>query len=241
MTQRIHFISDLHLCHSKPEITEAFVERYLANLSSDVSALYILGDLFDVWVGDDDESDPIPAVRDALNRVSAAGTAIYLIVGNRDFLMGEAFSQKFQITLLPDHQVIDLFGTPTLLMHGDLLCTDDVNYQKFREVSHSAAWRDQFLSQSLDDRKTLAQNYRAESADHKGAMDEEIMDVNPNAVRDTMRQHGVTRLIHGHTHRPAVHDLTVDGQKAQRFVLAEWHAQGSVLEWTDQGYQVLTI
>lgn len=237
----IHFLSDLHLSEDRPDITQRFVNDYLGTLPDSVKAIYMLGDLFDTWVGDDDESDPIPAVRAALNRVADRGTQLFMIVGNRDFLMGEKFERDFQVKLLPDHQVIDLFGEPTLIMHGDLLCTDDEVYQQFRQVSHTEAWQTQFLSQSLSDRKTLVRSYREQSAQHKDELEESIMDVNPNTVTETMQRYGVRRLIHGHTHRPAVHDLTLDGEPAQRFVLAEWGQAGSILEWDKSGYRVRTV
>lgn len=241
MNDCVHFLSDLHLSDSKPEITEAFVDRYLRQMADRASAIYMLGDLFDTWVGDDDASDPIPQVRDALKHVESKSTQLYAIVGNRDFLMGDQFSHDFQVTLLPDHHVMDLFGVPTLLMHGDLLCTDDVTYQQFRQMSHQVAWRQQFLSQSLEARKTLVQNYRMESTQHKDSLEESIMDVNDDAVIETMKQFGVKRLIHGHTHRPAFHEFTIDDQAAERIVLAEWTNQGSVLEWTQTGPRIITV
>lgn len=241
MSTRIHFLSDLHLSEDRPDITEAFVSRYLATLPEDVSNIYLLGDLFDTWVGDDDESDPIPEVRSALSQVAARGTHLYVIVGNRDFLLGAQFAKQFQVQLLPDFQVIDLFGTQTLLMHGDLLCTDDLTYQQFRAVSHSEEWQRNFLSQSLNTRKALVKSYREESASHKSNLPESIMDVNQDKVVETMQRYGVLRMIHGHTHRPAVHDFKIGDRPAQRFVLADWGQTGSVLEWTADGYQILTI
>jgi len=241
MTKRVHFLSDLHLCAERPELTTAFVDRYLGDLPDDLESIYILGDLFDAWVGDDDDSSPRPEVRYALKETSLKGIKVSMIVGNRDFLIGSRFADYTGINLLPDYHIIDLFGTRTLLTHGDLLCTDDIEYQQFRTLSHQADWQAQFLSQPLETRKAVAQQYRMQSAEHKNQTAAAIMDVNQDTVEQIMRQFGVRRMIHGHTHRPAVHAFELDDEAAQRYVLPEWGSCGKVMEWQASGHRLLII
>ena len=224
------FISDLHLSRSRPEVTTRFL-RFLEQRARRVERLYILGDLFDAWVGDDDPSPPNPTVISALNILSQSGTSVYLQQGNPDFLIGEQFLRAAAVELLDDYTVIDLYGIPTLLMHGDLLCSDDVAYLQFRAKSHTPAWQQNVLSKPLYLRLLLARWYRFRSHFHKRNKTTEIMDVNELEVKKTMATHAVTRLIHGHTHRPGIHSLTVNNQPAQRFVLAEWHEDSTVLCW----------
>ncbi len=236
MNQDILFISDLHLSLGKPAITRRFL-NFLATRARSAQALYILGDLFDAWIGDDDNTPPNPAIRSAIQSVIGQGTPIFLQVGNRDFLLGPHFAAQTGIALLPDLAVIDLLGTPTLLMHGDLLCTDDVAYQRFRSLSRTAEWRQNVLGKPLWLRHLAARGYRLRSVWHKRKKSPDIMDVNPDTVITTMRAHNCLRLIHGHTHRPARHTFTIDQQAAERFVLADWnnHA-GEVLCWRTAGW-----
>ena len=240
MSKHVHFISDLHLSKDRPETTQRFL-AYLDSVDETVSDLYILGDLFDVWVGDDDPTPPNVVVKEALNQLTTQGTHVHFLPGNRDFLIGEAFFNTTKVLCLEDESVIDLFGTNTLLMHGDLLCTDDVEYQQFRQLTHDPDWQQEFLSKSLQDRLALAQHYRQESHLNKNKKSAEIMDVNETAVIETFKKHHVLRLIHGHTHRPHVHSNHVNGQVAERFVLAEWDTQGSILDWSESGYKVITL
>jgi UDP-2,3-diacylglucosamine hydrolase len=224
------FIADLHLDDSRPHITSLF-EHYLA--SDEVrraDALYILGDLVEAWIGDDDDA-PLPQrIARATRAVRDAGVPVYFMVGNRDFLLGEAFAERAGLSLLDDGTVHDLYGTPTLLMHGDALCTDDVAYQAVRRNVRTPEWKAQVMAMPLDARRAFAAKAREDSRAHTGTTHETIMDVNAGAVAEAMRTAGVTRLIHGHTHRPAIHSFDLDGQTAERIVLGDWYEQGSVLQ-----------
>lgn len=223
------FISDLHLDLSRPEIIATF-RRFIAKEAVHAEALYILGDLFEAWIGDD-ANDPVGhRFVAAMRPLREAGKPAFFMHGNRDFLLGERYAREAGMTLLPDPAVINLYGTPTLLMHGDSLCSDDVPYQTFRRQSRSAEWQRQFLAQSVQQRETFAQQARQDSqrytTDQANAV---IMDVNENAVLDSLRAAGVQRLIHGHTHRPARHTLSLDGQACERIVLNDWYESGGVL------------
>ena len=223
------FVSDLHLDLARPEILQAF-ERFIADEAVHADALYILGDLFEAWIGDD-AKDPVGSrFIAAMQPLREAGKPAFFMHGNRDFLLGERFAREAGMTLLPDPSVIDLYGTPTLLMHGDSLCTDDAPYQTFRRQSRSPGWQRQFLAQSVQQREAFAQKARTESqrytTDQANAV---IMDVNEGAVFDALRAAGVQRLIHGHTHRPARHTLSLDGQACERIVLNDWYESGGVL------------
>jgi UDP-2,3-diacylglucosamine hydrolase len=235
-------VSDLHLDPERPAVTALFLD-FLATRGRRADALYILGDLFEAWIGDDDDSELNQTVCRGLSRCADAGSPVFVMRGNRDFLLGKRFAQQAHCTLLDDPACIDLYGVPTLLMHGDLLCTDDAEYQEFRRMAHSASWQQELLSKTLKERRAIAVEMRRISREKTGGKPESIMDVNPGAVIDSMTAHGVTRLIHGHTHRPAVHDLAIGGVPAQRIVLGDWYEQGSVLECTPAGceLQVLDI
>ena len=232
------FISDLHLDPSRPHITDLF-ERYLA--SDEVrgaAALYILGDLVEAWIGDDDDAELPRRIASATRAVHDAGVAVYFMAGNRDFLLGESFAQRAGMTLLADGAVHDIQGTPTLLMHGDVLCTDDLAYQAVRQQVRNPAWQAQILSMPLDARRAFAAKAREDSRAHTGSTMESIMDVNADAVVTAMRDAGVMRLIHGHTHRPAIHHFELDGGKAERIVLGDWYEQGSVLRVMPAGVEL---
>ena len=237
MKQEILFISDLHISLEKPEITRRFL-AFLQDRAPKAAAVYILGDLFDAWVGDDDPTPPSNKIRRQIKQLADSGTQVYLQQGNRDFLLGNKFCQDTGVTLLDDYQVIDLLGTPTLLTHGDLLCTDDLPYQAFRVKSHSPVWQQSVLSKPLLLRLLAARWYRIRSYFHKRKKSHEIMDVNQNTVSKVMLEHNCLRLIHGHTHRPNVHNFEINGQPAQRFVLAAWSKDaGEILCWNSNGYQ----
>lgn len=232
------FISDLHLDPDRPRITDLF-EHYLASDEvRQAEALYILGDLVEAWIGDDDDAELPRRIAAATRAVHDAGVPVYFMAGNRDFLLGEAFAERAGMTLLADGTVHNIQGQPTLLMHGDVLCTDDVAYQAVRQQVRSSPWQAHVLSMPLEARRALAVKAREDSRAHTGSTMESIMDVNAEAVVDTMREAGVTRLIHGHTHRPAVHELTVDGNAAQRIVLGDWYEHGSVLKLTSDGAEL---
>lgn len=222
------FVSDLHLDGSRPHITELFL-RFLAGEARDAEALYLLGDVFEAWVGDDDPGEPGASVCAALKALAESGLPVFLMRGNRDFLYGQAMADRCGARLLPDPCVMDLHGTPTLLMHGDLLCTDDTAYQAFRRQVRDPAWQDRFLAQPLAARQAFAAQARAASREHQQGVSEAITDVAPAEVLDVMTRYGVRQLVHGHTHRPAVHALEVDGRAATRVVLGDWYEQGSVL------------
>lgn len=225
------FISDLHLSPERPAITELFL-NYIGGEARRAQALYILGDLFEVWLGDDDSQPEHQRIIAALRDLRDSGTEVYLMHGNRDFLLGEDFASASGCRLLPEACVIALGDTPTLLMHGDTLCTDDIDYQKFRQTVRNPQWQKQFLSLPFAERVRLAQGMRAESRLQTSIKPDYIMDVNHQAVEQAMLDHKVLRLIHGHTHRPAVHDFHLNGQPAQRIVLGDWYEQGSAL-WCD--------
>ncbi len=231
------FVSDLHLDATRPEITGLFLD-FLAGEARQAEALYVLGDLFEAWVGDDDPGEPGASVCAAMKAVSDSGVPVFLMRGNRDFLYGQAMAERCGATLLPDPCVVHLHGVPTLLMHGDLLCTEDLPYQAFRRQVRDPAWQANFLSQPLAARQAFAAQARAASRQHQQGMSETITDVTPAAVEDLMARHGVTRLIHGHTHRPAIHALAVEGRSAQRVVLGDWYEQGSVLRLDADGLQL---
>ena len=236
------FIADLHLDEQRPEIVRLFL-RFLEDTAGQVQALYILGDLFEAWIGDDAVSADHPVLA-GLRGFSASGTPLYVMRGNRDFLLGDAFAQATGATLLEDPTVIQLGGESVLLMHGDLLCTDDQNYQQFRAMVHDPAWQQDFLARPVDERLALARNARAGSAEHTGSLNDSaagIMDVNDQAVRETMRAYAARHLIHGHTHRPGTHTLDLDGQSATRTVLGDWFEQGSLLRHDDTGYTLETL
>lgn len=231
------FISDLHLDPGRPAITALFLD-FLANRASSSNALYILGDLFEAWIGDDDISPLSQVVCNGLKSCALAGTAVYVMHGNRDFLLGPSFAERCCCTLLDDPACIDLYGTPTLLMHGDLLCTDDTEYMAFREKVRNPHWQQALLSKTLDERRQMAQAMRASSREQTSGKAESIMDVNKGTVVRVMAENNVQHLIHGHTHRPAIHALQVSGRPAQRIVLGDWYEQGSVLVCSPDGCEL---
>lgn len=225
------FISDLHLHESRPEVTQAFY-RFLNEQAQGAEALYILGDFFDAWIGDDDDSPIGHEVAQQLNALSAKGTKIYLMHGNRDFLLGNEFAAAAGAELIHDPSVIDLYGRPTLLMHGDSLCTEDKDYLVFRQQVRSSAWQQQVLSSSLSERRALAAKIRETSQSMNSLKAEDIMDVTPAEVVRVMKEAEVSYLIHGHTHRPARHSLDVNDVQCERIVLGDWHHLGWCLSVT---------
>lgn len=234
-------ISDLHLSADHPHSIAAF-RRFIASLAPRAEALYILGDLFEYWAGDDDRHDPFHAeVIGALHGLAAHGTRIYLMHGNRDLLMGDALARAAGATLLEDPTPLDLYGTPTLLSHGDKLCTDDVEYQKFRAQVHDAEFQKNFLAQPLAARKSYIEQLRRQSTTAKQNKDSAIMDVNDDAVAALLREHRYPRLIHGHTHRPKRHEHTVDGHLCERWVLSDWDQQASALRCDAQGCRAVSF
>ncbi len=225
------FISDLHLDDSRPQATRKLL-GFLSGEAAAADALYILGDLFEYWLGDDVATPTSEAVAAALLALARKGVPCFFMHGNRDFLLGEDYARKAGLSLLDEEHVAELYGQPTLLMHGDSLCTDDVAYQQVRQQVRQAAWQAEFLARTPAERIEAAHDARARSAEHKAAAGMEIMDVNADSVAAAFARHGVDRLIHGHTHRPAIHDLRLAAGAAQRIVLGDWYMQGSVLRVT---------
>lgn len=232
------FIADLHLDERRPHITALF-ERYLASDEArQADAVYILGDLVEAWIGDDDDATLPNQIANATRALCDAGVPVYFMVGNRDFLLGESFATRAGMTLLDDGTVHDLYDRPTLLMHGDVLCTDDIAYQTVRKQVRTPEWKAQILSMPLEARRAFAAKAREDSKAHTGSTMETIMDVNQEAVANAMREAGVTRLIHGHTHRPAIHTFELDGRPAERIVLGDWYDHGSVLRVSPEGVEL---
>ncbi|QBB70932.1 UDP-2,3-diacylglucosamine diphosphatase [Pseudolysobacter antarcticus] len=234
------FISDLHLDASRPQITALF-QNFLGGEARDADALYILGDLFESWIGDDDDAELATQVGGALRALSDAGVPVFFMHGNRDFLLGRGYADRAGIKLLSDPAVIDLYCEKTLLMHGDTLCTDDQAYLKFREQVRNPIWQRNFLAQPLAVRREFAARARAESQRHTANAKPDIMDVNATAVDAILREHGVHRLIHGHTHRPFVHVLKIADKAATRIVLGDWYEQGSVLRVDADGARLSAL
>lgn len=231
------FISDLHLDDARPHIVEDF-ERFCAGEARSADALYVLGDLFEAYVGDDDDCALNARVATALRGVADAGVPACYLAGNRDFLLGETYARRCGMHILDDGSVIDLHGTPTLILHGDVLCSDDTAYLAFRQQVRDPAWQATFLARPLIERHAFAAQARDASRAHTSQTDVAIMDVNQAAVETALRNAGVTRMIHGHTHRPAIHDFALDGKPAQRIVLGDWYEQGSVLRVTPDGVEL---
>ncbi len=228
------FISDLHLQADRPEIGRQFLS-FLDDEARQAQALYILGDLFETWVGDDDPDPHYATVKKALQSVVDGGVPVFFMHGNRDFLIGDGFARETGIQLLPDPYRLDLYGEDVLISHGDALCTDDVKYQEFRRISRDPAWQAMMLQKPLAERQAIASQARAESAAHGAAIAAEISDVNQDAVVELLREHDIRTLLHGHTHRPAVHRFEVDGEPCMRIVLGDWFEQGTVVRWDETG------
>ena len=236
------FISDLHLCESRPHITQAFI-GFLKTTATYAQALYILGDFFEYWAGDDamsagKHSDIITA----LNQLSTSGVRVYLMHGNRDFLLGEAFEKATGASILPDPSLVNLYGKQVLLTHGDALCTDDISYQQFRAEVRSDNWQTAFLNQPLAKRIDMIENLRLKSEQEKSAKSMQIMDVNQIAVEGLLAQYGYPPLlIHGHTHRPDTHTHTINQHLCERWVLGDWYEQGSYLKLDSTGCHTQSI
>ena len=235
------FVSDIHLEEGRPEAWE-WLRAFLSGPARRAEAVFILGDLFEYWIGDD---APPPTARRLARRTSElveSGVPCHFLHGNRDFLLGEDYAASARLRLLPETLVVPLYGTPTLLLHGDTLCTDDIEYQAFREQSRDPAWQAAILKLPAEERLRLAREARDASAQHTGSVSMDIMDVNEAAVADAFRRHGVTRMIHGHTHRPAVHRHELEGGvEAERIVLADWYRGGSYLAVTPSGARSIAL
>ncbi|MEM7016148.1 MAG: UDP-2,3-diacylglucosamine diphosphatase [Pseudomonadota bacterium] len=234
------FISDLHLDASREHLIRLCLDLFEGR-AEQADALYILGDLFEAWIGDDDDNPAYTEVKAGLHQLTQSGVPVFVMQGNRDFLLGDDFCRETGCQLLADPCVVELYGKPTLLMHGDTLCTKDTGYLQLRQILHNPAWQQDFLSKPLADRRAMAEHLRAESQKQTSQKDMAIMDVTPEAVADVMREHQVTHLIHGHTHRPAIHDFKLDEQDVRRTVLGDWYEKGSLLELTQDSCQLHTF
>lgn len=234
------FISDLHLNAEQPATIQLFLD-FLTTRAAQADALYILGDLFEAWLGDDLPLPGYAPVLEAMKHLSDSGTPIYVMHGNRDFLLGEGFERMSGATLITDPVVIDLYGAPTLLMHGDLLCTDDLPYQAMRRQLRDPQWIAAFLAKPPQERIDFARQLRERSKKETGEKNETLMDANTDTVIRAMREQQVRKLIHGHTHRPAVHHFELDGRPATRYVLQDWYNRGGVLECDEKGCALQTL
>ncbi len=234
------FISDLHLDPARPQITQLFLD-FLKTEARAAEALYILGDFFEIWIGDDDPDPHHARIIAGVRELASHGVPVYFMHGNRDFLIRERFARTAGCTLLPDPHLVSLYGLPTLLMHGDTLCTDDVEYQAFRKMVRDPARQRVFLAKSVEERRAFMTQARAATKLHTRTKAEYIMDVNQQAVEAVMTQYKVTRLIHGHTHRPAVHAFQSDGVEKTRIVLGDWYGQGSMLRTDQNDFRLMTL
>ncbi|WP_323087078.1 UDP-2,3-diacylglucosamine diphosphatase [Klebsiella variicola] len=232
------FIADLHLQTEEPAITAGFL-RFLQGEARQADALYILGDLFEAWIGDDDPNPLHQQIASAIKAVVDAGVPCYFIHGNRDFLVGQRFARQSGMLLLAEEERLDLYGREVLIMHGDTLCTDDPGYLTFRAKVHTPWIQRLFLALPLLIRRRIAARMRADSKAANSSKSMDIMDVNPQAVVDVMERHHVQWLIHGHTHRPAVHELQANGQPAWRVVLGAWHSEGSMVKVTPDDVELI--
>ncbi|HEY2344416.1 MAG TPA: UDP-2,3-diacylglucosamine diphosphatase [Xanthomonadaceae bacterium] len=258
------FVSDLHLDSARPRIVALFRD-FLREEAAHADALYILGDLFEYWVGDDDPQPVAGEVIEGLSALAASGVPVFFLRGNRDFLLRDAYAARCGMRILPDPCVIDLYGQPVLLAHGDAMCSDDVAYQAFRRQSREPAWQEQMLAQPLPVRIALAQKARAASIEHQRAVrpdaaadadvhgrtsvagagragaTEDITDVSQATVEATFARYGIATMIHGHTHRPAIHRFEVGGMSRRRIVLGDWYEQGSVLRADADGFSLTAL
>lgn len=240
MSRATYFISDLHLSPQTPALN-ALLTRLLNEWQKDAQALYILGDLFEAWAGDDQLSEPVYAEIAAALRQASAHYAIYFLHGNRDFLIGDAFARAAGLTILPDNTPIDLYGQRVLLAHGDALCTDDVAYQKFRSMVRDPVWQQQFLALPLPARLQQVADARAQSQQDKKQKTMSIMDVNQAAVDALVRAHDYAILIHGHTHRPSVHEWELEDNACERWVLPDWDGEeGGFMRADSAGWEMET-
>jgi UDP-2,3-diacylglucosamine hydrolase len=233
------FISDLHLTEERPEANERFI-AFLEEKARNADALYILGDFFEYWIGDDDLGEPFNAiVAGLLGDLSRKGVQVRLMHGNRDFLIGERFCAATGAKLLPDPSLVEIQGVNTLLMHGDTLCTDDLEYQAWRRKARDPVFQASFLAKPVAERRAAVEQMREKSKEVVKGKTTEIMDVNDAAVRQALRSHGVRRLIHGHTHRPGKHAVEVDGERCERWVLPDWYGRGGYIEVTREGPRLI--
>lgn len=228
------FISDLHLDADRPDIGDQFL-RFLKEQASEAEELYILGDLFEAWVGDDDPNTHYARVKMAIRKLVDKGVPVYFMHGNRDFMIGTQFANETGVTILPDPYPVRMYGQKALLSHGDAMCTDDAQYQKIRAMTRNPDWQASMRAKPLKERLAIADQARLQSLERTINLDLNITDVNQEEVRKTIIRHGSDVLLHGHTHRPAVHTIDLGGRKAKRVVLGDWYMQGSFVTWDMRG------
>ncbi len=234
------FISDLHLEAERPDIAKQFFE-FLEREACAAEALYILGDLFEAWVGDDDPNAHYLHVKRALRKLTDRGIPVYFMHGNRDFMVGQAFAHETGVEILHDPHRVTMYGQIALLSHGDALCTDDVKYQQIRKMTRDPAWQATMRAKPLGERLQIAAQAREQSRERTSKLDMDIMDVNQDAVKETIREHEVDILLHGHTHRPGMHEVDLGARRARRVVLGDWYTQGSFARWDLRGPRLETI
>jgi UDP-2,3-diacylglucosamine hydrolase len=228
------FISDLHLEADRPDIADQFL-RFLETDALNSDALYILGDLFESWVGDDDPNEHYAWIKQGLRKLTRKNVPVYFMHGNRDFMIGRNFEKETGITILGDPHITKIHGEEVLLSHGDAYCIDDVEYQAVRKMTRDPQWQAMMLSKSLEERLAFAAKARTASLAHGGNIDQQIADVNMAAIDNALREADVRLMLHGHTHRPAVHEIEINGQPARRIVLGDWYEHGSVVCWDEEG------
>lgn len=231
------FISDLHLVAKRPDIGEQFL-ALLEGEARNAESLYILGDLFESWVGDDDPNEHYAAIKSALRALVDTGVPVYFMHGNRDFMIGADFAGETGVQILPDPTPIELHGDTVLLSHGDALCTDDVEYQQVRTMVRNPEWQAMMLAKPLEERLAFAAHARVQSMERNQSLSEDITDVNQGEVDNLINEHGVDILLHGHTHRPAVHEVDLGDRTAKRIVLGDWYEQGSIVRWDENGFSL---
>jgi UDP-2,3-diacylglucosamine hydrolase len=234
------FISDLHIDAARPAIVDQFLQ-FLRTEAKDAAALYILGDLFESWIGDDAPDAAQSAAIAGLRTLTSSGVPCFVMHGNRDFLLSRQFCAMSGTQLLHDPLIVTLYGEEVLVMHGDALCTDDHAYQRLRATVRDPDWQRQFLALPIESRRALAGAARAGSQAHTAAMEHAITDVNADSVAMALRAAGTSTLLHGHTHRPAIHALEIDGRPRTRIVLGDWYDQGSVLRWDYNGPELQSL
>ena len=234
------FISDIHISEQYPEIGEQLID-FLENQAQQSDALYILGDLFEYWLGDDDTNHEYKKIQSALKLFTGTKTPTYFMHGNRDFLIGETFANETGITILSDPSIIDLYGEKVLISHGDIFCTDDIEYQSNRKQTRDPNWQKMILGKSLKERKKLACEARKKSSMHTQQTKELLMDVNQSEINKTFKKYSLNQIIHGHTHKPAIHNSMINGELYKRIVLGDWYEQGSVLKWDQSGPELVTL